>query len=184
MAICHFRNDRGVNMEKPNLERMWETFIKLPENITYELLFETIRKQIYPLVSKLINDGIINWYCFLIHGKNTGVPTTTDDSNVYFHIRLGLKEDIDLTSHLTSYCVMTRKIDPSWVKNISIGKDLVYNTKLMKDESIEEVWRLIGEQSEWLINLLNSFKDSINVPYPYVGQFLHYYANMTQLRIG
>ena len=171
-------------MEKPNLERMWETFIKLPANCTFEAHFDIIRKQIHPLVSKLRVDGVINWYCFLIHGKDSGVPTTPDDSNLYYHIRLGLKEEIDLTPYLPSFCVMTRKIDSSLVKNISIGQNLMYDTQLMKYECIEEVWRLIGEQSEWVINLLNSFNDSINVPYPYVGQFLHYYANMTQLRVG
>ena len=171
-------------MEKPNLERMWETFIKLPANLTFEVHFDIIRKQIHPLVSKLKNDGIINWYCFLVHGKDSGVPTTPEDTNLYYHIRFGLIEDIDLTPLLPNFCVMTRKLDSSFVRNISIGQDLMYDTQLMKDESIEEVWRMIGEQSEWVIKLLNSFKDSINVPYPYVGQFLHYYANMTQLRVG
>jgi hypothetical protein len=172
-------------MDKPNLERIWETFIKFSvDEVQFAIHFDIIRNQIYPLVTKLKNDGIINWYCFLVHGKDSGVPTTPDDANLYYHIRFGLKEDIDLTSHLPNFCVMTRKIDASCVRNISVGQGLTYNIQLMKDESIEEVWRLIGEQSEWVINLLISFKDNINVPWQYVGQFLNYYSNMTQLRVG
>jgi len=53
----------------------------------------------------------------------------------------------------------------------------------LKDESIEEVWRIIGEQSEWLLYMLDIFKDIINIPLQYVGQLLHYFSNMTQLMV-
>lgn len=172
-------------MDKPNLERMWETFIKFSiDEAQTAKHFDIVRNQIYPLITKLRNDGIINWYCFLVHDKSSGVPTTPDDTNFYYHIRFDVKEDITPVQYLPSYCVLTRKIDPSWVKNISIGQGLTYNTLLMKDESIEEVWRIIGEQSEWVMNLLNSFKENVTIPFLYVGQFLHYYANMTMLRVG
>jgi len=172
-------------MEKPNLERMWETFIKFSmEDIYSAKHFDIIRNQIYPLITKLKDDGIINWYCFLVHNKDSGVPTTPDDTSLYFHIRFDVKEDINLMQFLPSYCVLTRKIEPSWVKDISIGQGVKFDTMLMKDESIEEVWRLIGEQSEWVLNLLNSFKENVTIPLQYVGQFLHYYANITMLQVG
>ena len=163
---------------------MWETFIKFSwEDIRSARHFDVIRNQIYPLITQLKADGIINWYCFLIHGKDNGVPTTPDDTNPYFHIRFDVTEEIDPIQYLPIYCVLTRKVELLWVKDISVANGL-FDTQLMKDESIEEVWRLIGEQSEWVFNLLNSFKGNVTIPLQCVGQFLHYYANMTMLRVG
>lgn len=111
-------------MEKPNLNRMWETFIKIgsAENILNAYHLGIIRSKIYPLIILLKNKEIIEWYSFLIHGRNSGVPTTEEDDNIYFHIRVSLKENIDSDNFLKTlpgYCVMTRKIDPQNVNLIS-----------------------------------------------------------------
>jgi len=57
------------------------------------------------------------------------------------------------------------------------------DTSLFETEEIEEAWRILGEQSEWLLDMLNIFKKDVDIPLRYVGQFLHYYSNMTQLTI-
>jgi len=171
-------------MQKPDLNRMWETFIKFSWNdVPLGRHFDIIRKKVYPLISRLKDEGIINWYCFLIHDRNSGVPTSEDDINPYFHIRFAVKKEINPKDVLPSYCVLTRKIEREWVAQISIGRNEVMNTSLFDPEEIEEAWRIIGEQSEWLFSMLNIFKKDQNIPLRYVGQFLHYYANMTQLRI-
>jgi hypothetical protein len=172
-------------MQKPNLDQMWETFIKFSrDDVPLGKHIEIIRKKIRPLISRLKDDGLISWYSFLVHDRNSGVPTTQDDNNPYFHIRFETKEGINPKDFLPTYCVLTRKIERDWVKDISIGGGLKFNTFMLKDESIEEVWRIIGEQSEWLLCMLDVFKDDIDVPLQYVGQLLHYFANMTMLRIG
>jgi hypothetical protein len=176
-------------MQKPNLDKMWETFIRIPtENsrINSDSIFDTIRFRIYPVIQRLKNDSILDWHCFLIHDRNSGVPTTQDDSNAYFHIRVSLKKNdgFDFPKVLPEYCVMTRKVERSWVQNISIDeRGTGFDTSLLKREEIEELWRIIGEQSEWLMNMLDIYKEEVQIPLNYIAQFFHYYFNMTQLSV-
>ena len=167
-------------MQKPDLNQMWETFVKFSwEDVPTGRHIDIIRNKIFPLISRLENEEIINWYCFLIHDRKSGVPTSENDENPYFHIRFALKKDIEPKELLPNYCVLTRKIEVSWVEAIT-GIDKA----LLKNGEIEEAWRIIGEQSEWIFRMLNIFKEDINIPLRNVGQFLHFYANITQLRIG
>ena len=164
-------------MEKPDLNQMWETFIRIGEMpfIDISKIIRMIRFQIDAMISHLIRDGTINWYCFLIHGKNS-VPTTKDDNNAYFHIRVSVKNNTEPS--FPDYCVMTRKIERDWVKSIS-GID----KSLLENEEIEEAWRIIGEQSEWLLKMLNIHKEDVEVPPRQIGQFYHFFANMAQIGV-
>jgi hypothetical protein len=93
-----------------------------------------------------------------------------------------MKKHINPVDVLPIYCVLTRKVDPEWVRTVPIdNKGAELNVSLFKDESIEEVWRIIGEQSEWLLNLLNSFKENVIIPASYIERFLNYYTDMTAL---
>lgn len=175
-------------MEKPDLNRVWETFIKigLPNEVSFERVTPMIRTIIYPLISNLEQNKIINWYCFLRHARGSGVPTTEDDDNHYFHIRVALREGVkpkDFLKLLPEYCVMTRKVERSWVEQIAVTKTITFDTSLLKCEEIEEVWRIIGEQSEWLMKLLDMFKEDVDIPSHHIGIFWHYYANMTCLGV-
>lgn len=171
-------------MEKPDLSKMWETFIKIPaedNRMKISALYNTIRSKIYPMISGLKDNDMINWYCFLIHDRNSGVPTSKDDSNPYFHIRFTLKKNVDPDEFLDSlpnYCVMTRHIERRLESITGINKSII------KNEEIEKAWRIIGEQSEWLLNLLNIHKENVDIPPQQIAQFLHFYANMTQLQVG
>ena len=171
-------------MEKPNLDRMWETFIKISSKRTPQgneiiltVLYDLIRFKISPLTSNLI------WYHFLIHNKESGVPTSEDDDNAYLHIRFEPKNPDDFLNSLPDYCVMTRKVNRKWVEQISIGKGITFDTSRLKHEKIEEVWRIIGEQSEWFINMLNISKEDVEISILHVNQFLHYFSNMAQMPI-
>ena len=162
-------------MEKPDLNRMWETFIRieLPNEVSLGGVINIIRFKITPMISDLRQKKIINWYHFLIHGSGR-----KDDPNLYFHIRFDIKKDIKSLDdlHLPDYCEkdMTRKINP--IRNIAgIDKSLIEN------EEIEEVWRIIGEQSEWIMNMLNIHKENVEIPITQIIQFMHYYLNMLGL---
>ena len=173
-------------MQRPNLNQMWETFIKIPledRPITrLKIIYDIIRLKIYPMISLLKSNDMINWYCFLIHNRKSGVPTSENDNNPYFHIRFAIKNisPQDFLKSLPNYCVMTRKIRLKHVESI-VGID----KSLLKNEQIEEAWRIIGEQSEWVINMLNIHKEDVetNLLLQHVVQFLHYYSNITQLQI-
>jgi len=159
-------------MQKPDLNRIWETFIKIPLNCNP---IDMIRFQVFPLISRFKDTGI-RWYCFLIHDRGSGVPTSKDDPHLYFHVRFELDEDTNPEEFLLDYCVMTRKTEP--IENIA-----GINKSLLRDEQIEEAWKIIGEQSEWVINMLNIYKPEVDIPPNQIAQFLHYYFNMTQLGI-
>jgi len=162
---------------------MWDTFVRLSwEDIPLGKHIEKLRHDLSPLISRLKDYGIIDWYCFLIHDRASGVPTTNDDANPYFHIRFALREGVDpetLLSSLPKYCVMTRQIKREWVDSI-LGIDKT----LLKNGEIEEAWRIIGEQSEWLLNMLNIYGEDTEMPLQQIAQFLHFYANMTQLQVS
>jgi len=170
-------------MQEPDLNLMWETFIKIPtedNGIKLNLLYNNIRSKIYPMISHLKDNNMINWYCFLIHDRNSGVPTSEDDRNPYFHIRFALKRDVapnEFLSSLPNYCVMTRHIEHRLESIAGIDRSII------KNEEIEEAWRIIGEQSEWLISMLNIHKENVEIPPLQIAQFLHYYFNMTQLLV-
>ena len=174
-------------MQKPDLDRIWETFVRLqiePRRTLPDSIFNTVRTRISPLISRI--DELIDWYCFLVHGKKSGVPTAENDGNAYFHIRVSLKQNAkpdDFLESLPTYCLMTRKVEREWVKDISIGEGTKFDTSLLKDQKIEEVWRIIGEQSEWLLNMLSIYRDDIQIPLQHIGQWFHYFFNMTGLSI-
>jgi hypothetical protein len=172
-----------VKVEKPDLNRLWETFIRFSwDDLSSGRYISLIREKVAYTISILKARGNVGWYCFFIHDKNSGVPTSTDDEYLYFHIRFSLKKHINPVDVLPIYCVLTRKVDPEWVRTVPIdNKGAELNVSLFKDESIEEVWRIIGEQSEWLLNLLNSFKENVIIPASYIERFLNYYTDMTAL---
>ena len=157
-------------MEKPDLSKLWETFIRFSwSDLSSGRYIGLIREKVFHAISVLKARGNINWYCFFIHDKNSGVPTSADDEYLYFHIFFALEKRINPVDVLHIYCVLTRKVDIEWPKSISIdNKGAKFNVSLLKDESIEEVWRLIGEQSEWLLTLLSAFKENVNIPVDYI----------------
>lgn len=162
-------------MKKPNLDRMWETYIKIGlPGVSLQQIICMIRTKISPMVSHLKSDEIINWYHFLIHPN----PKNKDDPNMYFHIRFDVKKDIKSPDdlHLPDYCEknLTHKIHPN-------RKIAGINKSLLKNEEIEEAWRIIGKQSEWIMNMLNIHKENVEVPITQIIQFMHYYLNMLGL---
>ncbi len=54
------------------------------------------------------------------------------------------------------------------------------NKSLLKDDDMAEAWKIIGEQSEWLLNLVNIHKDVV-IPVGQITQFMHFYLNMLGL---
>jgi len=134
-------------MMKPDLDNMWETYIKIgsprssPKRIQY-----IIRTKIGSVFPKLLKEEKITWYHFLLHGYR-GDPT-----NIFFHVRYSPTESLS-KDDIPNYCKYTEKLDP--IRDID-----GINKSLLKDGEIEKAWKLLGEQSEWIINLIESHKDA------------------------
>ncbi len=165
-------------MNRPDLSRAWETFVRINPGDDH---IQIIRRKVRPIIRELTRAGEIGWYCFLIPNRESGVPTSSDDNLPYFHLRLEFRRQVlqdDVLRLLPSYCVFTRKIELARLKNID-GIDM----GLLKDGQIAEAWRIIGEQSEWVLKVLD-IHTAEGLPLMHqLAQFLHYFANMMQLDI-
>jgi len=170
-------------MEKPNLDRLWETFIRFSwDDLSSGGYIGLIRDKVAYTISMLKAKGDVGWYCFWIHDKNSGVPTTEDDEYLYFHIRFELKRHVSPVDILPIYCVLTRQVEREWVKSVAInGNGAEFDVSLLRNESVEEVWRLIGEQSEWLLHLLDRFKDNVSRPGSHIRGFMNQFTATTAL---
>ena len=170
-------------LEKPDLDMLWETFIRFAwDELSSGAHIGLIRDKVGHTISVLKARGKVGWYCFWIHNRDSGVPTSPDDEYLYFHIRFELTKHISPVDVLPVYCVMTRKVERKWVSKVSVDANgAEFDVSLLKDDSVEEVWRLLGEQSEWLLNLLNSFKVNGNIPVSHIRGFLNQFTDMTAL---
>jgi hypothetical protein len=170
---------------------MCETFIRigLSNAVTHEQVFKMIRTEVFQTIRQLEKDGIIDWYSFLIHDRESGdIPTTIDDNNLYFHIRVSLSENNDLESlkkPLKDFCLMTRKAKLGSIDHISLNETgtIRFNPSLFEHEGIEEVWRILGEQSEFFLKVFDCYKDNAVIPTHEILAFLHYYHNMVGLAV-
>ncbi|MCJ7634669.1 hypothetical protein MUP77_20050 [Candidatus Bathyarchaeota archaeon] len=160
-------------MQKPDLDRLWRIWIKigLPQQ-TVEAMFSNvasmIRSQVTEVVSILETKKMIDWYYFLIHGKDN------DPSNFYFDVIFSVREGVaseDFVKALPDYCLDPKHLEHEFGESISgIKKELLKNGK------IDEAWRIIGEQSEWIIHMVNVHKDG-ELTIPQFIQFMHFYMN-------
>jgi hypothetical protein len=169
-------------MEKPDLSQMWETFVRIGiPPIPLHQIVDAIRTKIHPMVS-FSHNNIMAWYCFLIHDKTSGVPTTEDDKNAYFHIRFTVKKNTsikgekDINKYLPEYCEksMTRRCsDVASIQGIE--------KSILKDGDIAESWKLMGEQSEWVLTMLKGHEENAQIPVNQLVQFMHFFMNMLGL---
>jgi hypothetical protein len=171
-------------MQKPNLNRMWEIWIPLdiPPRVFqahqgtflehqewFNKVVDAIRLQVCEVVSILRSKQIVNWYHFLIHPK---------DGKPFIHIRVSIKENVDskdFLGSLPSYCIDAKPIERKAVELID-GID----KPLLKNEEIEEAWRIIGEQSEWITHMIEIYQNN-EIPIKNFAQFMHFYTNMMSL---
>lgn len=153
-----------MKMEKPDLNKMWRTWVKIgpKSELTLKKFQDTIRHQMYR-ISELQKVGKIAWYYFLFHNK------PDDPSNAYFDTVFTVDRG-DPNEFLPEYCVDTRKIHS--MKEIS-GID----ASILKDGDIAEAWRIIGEQSEFIIDLVRAHTENSEINRRQIIQFMHFFMN-------
>lgn len=143
---------------------MWRTWIQIQMDIQspFKSFQDTIRVKISPLL-QLQKQGQINWFYFLYH------PKPDDATNFYFDIVFTTEKE-NPSSFLPKHCISTEKIDPmNSLAGIDVG--------ILRDADIREVWKIIGEQSEFIINLINSHKADAEIHAGQIAQFMHFFMN-------
>ncbi|MCW4037494.1 MAG: hypothetical protein NWF13_02030 [Candidatus Bathyarchaeota archaeon] len=151
-------------MEKPDLNKMWRTWVKIGfrHQLTYKMAQDTIRNKMYYIL-QLQKMGEISWFYFLFHNKRD------DPVNTHFDLVFTSDKE-DPSEFLPEYCIDTKKIPP--MKKIS-GIDM----SLLKDEDIAEAWKIIGEQSVFIIELIRTHKANVESTQLQIAQFMHYFMN-------
>lgn len=154
-------------MQKPDLDQIWQTWVRIASKKDFSvdekkavLIPDTIRNKI-AIFPELLREGKIEWYCFLIHDY------PEDPDNIYFHVRFAKAEGKKVA--LPEYCKKPERDKVG--ENIS-GID----KSLLENEDIREAWRIVGEQSDLIIKLVQIHKDKI--PIQQFIQFKHYDTNM------
>jgi hypothetical protein len=111
---------------------------------------------------------MIEWYYFLIHKKENG-------DNFCFRLVLSLKEGVDSEDFLIallSYCLEPKHLGREY------GESIAGITKAqLKNDEIEEAWKIISEQSEWMIHIVNVHKDG-EITIQQIIDSMHFYLNM------
>ena len=101
---------------------------------------------------------------------------------VYFHIRFELSKPISPSGYSAHLLHYYRIGERDWVKAVSVDdKGTPFDVALLSDVSVEEVWRLIGEQAEWLLHMLDSFKDTVAIPASHIRGFLNHFIDITAM---
>jgi hypothetical protein len=144
-------------------------------------LIRHLRRDVLPLIRKLEGFGLF-WYCFLVHDRSSGVPTTEDDRDPYIHLRFELvpkpwQGEEDMLGFLSSSWKMTRQIE---LPDQIAGLNLKYRF------DAPTAWRIIASQSRWLLELIEEHGSDVDdgTVLQHVRQFLHYFANATQIRVA
>lgn len=173
-------------MNSPNLSKIVETFIKIELNPDYDPIrfwqsyLTLLREKVIPLIENLRQEKLIGWFSLLVHNRASGVPTEESDNNLYVHIRLeNLTESLDkLSCKLPSYCLNPKMMavpSPPSLDNVSIDH--------LSNQKVEEGWKILGESSEWVLNMLSSHDKNKQIPPQNVAQFLHYLGNQLMVSI-
>lgn len=164
-------------MRKPDLDNIWEFAIKLPKGNLGEKHLKVLRTKVIPTINILKKKFKVKWYCFLIHNNKNGVPIKWNGPQ--YHIRFespGCFTKNQFFIALPDYCTQITHVNPDTIKVIR-----GLRAELLKDQDFTIAWKLLGEQCEWVIKLMNDHK---KIDQLQIMQFLHYFANIFQVRIG
>ena len=142
----------------------WRTWIKIDcdDQMKPKAFQDTIRQKLYPIL-QLQRAGEIDWFYFLFH------PKPEDPINLYYDVVLTTDKK-NPKEFLPSYCIDTTKITP--LTSIS-GID----ESLLKYKDIGEAWKLIGDQSVFIINLVCSHSEEGEISSKQFVQFMHFFMN-------
>jgi hypothetical protein len=181
LTIFAFGSSFLFAADMPNVDRMVETFIPIQDSKdigslqVWQNYLDMLRSVIAPLVRDLSRKGMINWYCFLVHDRGSGVPTSEEDDRPYVHLRVSLTRatsETEFISQLPSFCHFSRKM--SMPNPPSLDK---VDIQFLVKGQVEEGWKILGESSEWVLKMLDAHDPNKPVPLQNVAQFLHYIGN-------
>ena len=121
-------------------------------------------------IRKLKSSGYIEWYSFLLHHTKHITGLNSENNNPIFHIRL--EPSSDFTVEQLIDLLPAHFLDPHPVTLEEISG---VNNNLLNGTDWAEAWRILGESSEWVLNLLETHVGAI--PPQQSIQFMHFITN-------
>jgi hypothetical protein len=132
-------------------------------------VLHAMRYNVMPLITRMKPF----WYCFLVHDRASGVPTKAGDTNLYIHLRAQFESKKKI------------KFPSSWemTREIELPKEIAgVDMRVMPPKM---AWDLLHLQSELFLHIL-AFNRPGSDPFTvlkHTRQFLHFFANMAQMRV-
>jgi hypothetical protein len=200
LAPCEFSWEEAVSARRRISSKNWDTFLIIPTpNTTDEasvadadwlsargvepgspVVLQLLRKQVLPLIRWLEDRHGLDWYFFLVHDRASGVPTTEKDKNPYIHLRLVFKKP------MRSLLELLHQRAPRFEMTMPVtdGDKIAGIDEEILRGNIHDARRLIGQQSEWVLDLLEAHERDADplVLVKQVRQFGHYFSNMLQMK--
>jgi hypothetical protein len=180
-------------MSKPSSD--WSTCIRIPDpstsdtvprldpqwcaargiNPMSEVVLRMIKDDVSPLIRWLEKKHGLEGFHFLVHDRQSGVPTVEGDNAAYIHLRLFFKKPKSKLD-LNPRCMFTRPNDER--REPFAGLDM----RIVKSQNISMGWELLNQQSAWVLRLIEAHEwtDGGDIVRQ-VQQFGHFFANMTQM---
>jgi len=173
-------------MEKIDLDKVYGTAINLPKEcyypncqISWQKYVELLASRVIPMIHGLQKDGIIKWFCFFCHPKaqvaSQGIEILPDDTPLYIHIRLEVIKDIELGGYLFLHYPDSDCRPPT--KDNSLKTIHEIDISLLKNVQIEEAWKIIGDISGLVLNMIDAHSKPQSVMGQHFHLFLHYFCN-------
>lgn len=188
-----------MKKKKPSkVSRVWRTFLKIDSSLlknkapvadalwlaqqgmneSSPIVLELLREHVVPMYEAIKPE--IEWVWFFVHNRDSGVPTTEDDKAAYLDITIVLRSHLVVsTIGLDAPFVMTR---PDKLSAQCAGWDL----KQLNKGGVEIVHALHNMQARMLLQFIAGFnKDADTMTIlKHLRQYMHYLANVTQMRIA
>ncbi len=176
-------------MQTPNLNRVYGSFFKIEDGENH---ISVLRTKVSPLIERLKADNIIGWYAFHFHERKQYNPepkNRSEEKGIHFRLELLNGKTVeDLITVLPDYCedpILGIEKDISGI-TVGTGKKHLISRESLKNSNISDAWKVIGEASEWVLNLLDSYKTEVfNNHEIYNGQIIqhiHFIMNLLQPR--
>lgn len=185
----------------PSSCRVWDTFLRIPDPSTTDLapvadagwleakgvsasapiVLRLLRREVLPLVRRR-HDQPIRGYFFLVHNRESGVPTTKEDKGAYIHMRLyfyDAKTPQQVAKLIGDQWEMTRPIREESEDIAGIDR------KFVRSGSADAIREILKAQSELVLKIIETYTDDVDtlVLIGQVRQCLHYVANMCQIKV-
>ena len=117
-----------------------------------------------------------SWFSFLVHDRGGGVPTSEDDRSVYIHLRL--------TVTLTEGDDLVLPSPWLWTRRAELSREIAGVDCTAFKGGADAAWEIIGWQSEWLLDFIEVHVGDDMSLIKHMRQFLHFFANMAQMRVA